>query len=185
MGFKAGKKLIAGERKCLKSVSRGRTDDCGVSVFHEQRILDLSAERFISGGDELRNERSADLSLVETGRRERHRWSEFCQEIWYLWACEGTSVRLNRHIREHRCTTLWDIFSTIRRHDGHHLFHASTYSCTSFSREFFFFIFFLFFDGERLQTCDAENDNITLSGKEGRAPTEGTRVPVASGRQAR
>ena len=27
-------------------------------------------------GEELRNDRSANLSLVETGGRERHRWSE-------------------------------------------------------------------------------------------------------------
>ena len=37
-----------------------------------QRILDLLVESSISG-EELRNDRSADLSLVETVERERHR----------------------------------------------------------------------------------------------------------------
>ena len=30
VGFKARKKLIAGERKCFKRMERSRTDDCGV-----------------------------------------------------------------------------------------------------------------------------------------------------------
>ena len=32
VGFKAGKKLIAGERKCCKRVGRSRTSDCGGAV---------------------------------------------------------------------------------------------------------------------------------------------------------
>ena len=40
-------------------------------MCQEQRILDLLVESSISG--ELRNDRSANLNLVETGGRERHR----------------------------------------------------------------------------------------------------------------
>ena len=42
-------------------------------VCQEQMILDLLVETIGGGGEELRNDRSANLSLVETGERERHR----------------------------------------------------------------------------------------------------------------
>ena len=49
MGFKARKKLVTREAKCLKSVGRSRTDNCGGVVCQEQRILDLLVEISISG----------------------------------------------------------------------------------------------------------------------------------------
>ena len=42
-------------------------------MCQEQRILDLLVESSISGEKELRNDRSANLNLVKTGGRERHR----------------------------------------------------------------------------------------------------------------
>ena len=42
-------------------------------MCQEQMILDLLVESSISGE---RNSRSANFSLVETGGREKHRWSE-------------------------------------------------------------------------------------------------------------
>ena len=76
VGSKAGKKLIAGDRKCFKRVRRSRTNDC-VGEWCVAGAKDL---RFIGREfhkrDELRNEQSANLSLVETGGMERHRWSE-------------------------------------------------------------------------------------------------------------
>ena len=43
-------------------------------------------KEFHKRGEELRNDRSANLSLVKTGRRERHRWSNerVCWEMCYL-----------------------------------------------------------------------------------------------------
>ena len=38
--------------------------------------LRFIGREFHKRGEELRNDRSANLSLVETGGRERHRWSE-------------------------------------------------------------------------------------------------------------
>ena len=43
--------------------------------------LRLIGREFHKRGEELRNDRSANLSLVETDGRERHRLSEFCWEV--------------------------------------------------------------------------------------------------------
>ena len=44
-------------------------------VFGAKDLRFIGRE-FHKRGEELRNERSANLSLEETGGRERHRWSE-------------------------------------------------------------------------------------------------------------
>ena len=56
MGFKARKKLIARKREC--------------SVCPDLRFI---GREFHKRGEKLRNDRSVNLSLVETGGRERHR----------------------------------------------------------------------------------------------------------------
>ena len=49
VGFMARKKLIAGERKCSKRVTRRRTGYSGeVRVCEERRILDFTVDSFIS-----------------------------------------------------------------------------------------------------------------------------------------
>ena len=48
----------------------------------EQRILDFFGREFHKRGEELRNDRSANLSLVETGGIERHDLKNgFCWEV--------------------------------------------------------------------------------------------------------
>ena len=75
IGFKARKKLIVGERKCSKRVGRSRTSDCGGAVcVSGAKDLRFIGTEFHKWGDGLQNERSPNLSLVETGERERHRW---------------------------------------------------------------------------------------------------------------
>ena len=74
VSFKARKKLIAGERKCLTRAGRSRTDDCGgVICVSGAKNLRFIGREFHKRREELRNHRSANLSLVETGERERHR----------------------------------------------------------------------------------------------------------------
>ena len=70
MGFKGRKKLIARKRECSAREERSKADDCGGVGVSEAKDL-----RFIGREqrEELRNDRSANLSLVETGGRERHR----------------------------------------------------------------------------------------------------------------
>ena len=58
-----------------------KADDWWSGVCQEQRILDLLVE-FHKRREELRNDRSENLSLVELGGRERHDLkNEFCQEV--------------------------------------------------------------------------------------------------------
>ena len=58
-------------------MGRSRADDCGgVVCVSGAKDLRFIGREFHERGEKLRNDRSANLSLVETGGRERHRWSE-------------------------------------------------------------------------------------------------------------
>ena len=70
MGFKARKKLIARKRECSARVGRSRAV---VEWCVGPKDLRFIGREFHKRGEELRNDRSANLSLVETGERERHR----------------------------------------------------------------------------------------------------------------
>ena len=74
MGFEARKKLTTRKRECSARVGRSRADDYGgvgcVSGVKDLRCIGIE---FHTWGEELRNDRSANLSLVETVGRERHR----------------------------------------------------------------------------------------------------------------
>ena len=76
MDFKARKKLIARKRECSTRVGRSRVGGCSRVVC--VRLSGAKDLRFIGRelhkrGEELRNDRSPNFSLVETGGRERHR----------------------------------------------------------------------------------------------------------------
>ena len=73
IGFKARQKLIARERKCTKRVGRSRISDWGGTVCVRTKDLKFIDIEFHKWGDELRNELSENLSLVEPGGRGRHR----------------------------------------------------------------------------------------------------------------
>ena len=73
MGFKARKKLITRKRECSARVGRSRADDCGRVVCAGANDLRFIGREFHKRKEELRNDRSGNLSLVETGGRERHR----------------------------------------------------------------------------------------------------------------
>ena len=73
MGFKAGKKLIARKRECSARVGRSRAGDLVEWCVSGAKDLRFIGREFHKRGEELRNERSANLSLEETGGRERHR----------------------------------------------------------------------------------------------------------------
>ena len=66
MGFKARKKLITKMRECSASVGRSRADGCGgvVCIRSKDRFL---GREFHKWGEELQNDRSANLSLVKIG----------------------------------------------------------------------------------------------------------------------
>ena len=73
MGFKAEKKLIARKRECSEGwegVELVTVVEWYVSGAKDLRFI---RREFHKWGEELRNERSANLSLEETGGRERHR----------------------------------------------------------------------------------------------------------------
>ena len=74
MGFKAQKKLITRKIDCSARMGRSRASDCGgvvcVSGAKDPRFI---GRKFHKRGEELRNDRSANLSLVETDGRDRHR----------------------------------------------------------------------------------------------------------------
>ena len=71
MNFKARKKLIARKRECsARMVELVTVVKWCVSGAKDLRFI---GREFHKRGQELRNERSANLSLVETGGRERHR----------------------------------------------------------------------------------------------------------------
>ena len=72
MGFKPRKKLITRKRECSARVGRKLVTVVKWYVS-EAKDLRFIGREFYKRGEELRNERSANLSLVETGRRERHR----------------------------------------------------------------------------------------------------------------
>ena len=75
MSFKARKKLIARKRECSAREGRSRAGDCGRVVcvcVSGAKDLRFIGREFHKRGEELRNDRSANLSLVETGGRERH-----------------------------------------------------------------------------------------------------------------
>ena len=75
MGFKARKKLIARESalKGREGVELMTVVGWCVSGVKNLRFI---GRVFHKRGEELRNERSANLSLVATGERERHRLSK-------------------------------------------------------------------------------------------------------------
>ena len=73
MGFKARKKLITRKRSALQ-----RWEGLELMTVVEWCVSEAKNLRFIDRefhkrGEELRNDRSANLSLVQTGGRERHR----------------------------------------------------------------------------------------------------------------
>ena len=74
MGFKARKKLIARKRESAlqgwEEVELETVVELCVSGAKDLRFI---GRQFHKRGEELRNDRSANLSLVETGRMERHR----------------------------------------------------------------------------------------------------------------
>ena len=73
MSFKAGKKLIARKRECSErweGVELVTVVEWYVSGAKDPRFI---GREFHKRREELRNERSANLSLKETGGRERHR----------------------------------------------------------------------------------------------------------------
>ena len=73
VGFKARKKLIARKTECSARVGRSRAGDCSEVVCVRAKDFRFIGREFHKRGEELRNERSANLSLEETGGRERHR----------------------------------------------------------------------------------------------------------------
>ena len=74
MGFKAQKKLITKERERAlegwKEVDLMTVVEWCVSGAKDLRII---GREFRKRGEEMRNDQSANVSLVETGGRERHR----------------------------------------------------------------------------------------------------------------
>ena len=58
--------------------------------------LRFIGREFHKRGEELRNDPSTNLSLMETVEEKDtdDMRNEFCWEVWYLWACEGTLVWL-------------------------------------------------------------------------------------------
>ena len=72
MGFKARKKLIAEESalKVWELVALMTVVEWCVSIAKDLRFI---GREFQKRGEELRKDRSANLRLVETGRRKRHR----------------------------------------------------------------------------------------------------------------
>ena len=72
MSFKARMKLIARKRECSARVGRSRAGDCSRVVCVRSEDLRFIDREFHKWGEELRNDRSANLSLMETGGRERH-----------------------------------------------------------------------------------------------------------------
>ena len=73
MGFKAREKLIARKRECSARLGRSRAGDCSRVVVSGAKDLRFIGREFHKRGEELRNDRSPNFSLVETGGRERHR----------------------------------------------------------------------------------------------------------------
>ena len=73
MGFKARKKLITRKRECSARVGRSRGGGCVELCVSGAKDLRFIGREFHKRGEELRNDRSANLSLVKTGGRERHR----------------------------------------------------------------------------------------------------------------
>ena len=80
MGDEERKKLITRERERERERERALQGREGVELITvvEWRVLGAKDVRFIGiefhkRGEKLRNDRSANLSLVETGGKERHR----------------------------------------------------------------------------------------------------------------
>ena len=57
------------ERKCFTRVGRGRAEDCGGWCVPGAKDLRFIGRDFHKRGEGLRNDRSANLSPVETGGR--------------------------------------------------------------------------------------------------------------------
>ena len=73
MGFKARKKPITRKRECSARVGRSRADDCSEWCVSGAKDLSFIGRDFHKRAEELRNDRSANLSVVEKGGKERHR----------------------------------------------------------------------------------------------------------------
>ena len=71
VGFKARQKLITRKRECSTRVGRSTADACGGVVCVRSKDLRFIGRESHKRVEELRNDRSANLSLVETGGRER------------------------------------------------------------------------------------------------------------------
>ena len=77
MSFKTRKKLITREREsALQGWEGAELMNVVEWCVSEAKDLRLIGRECHKQGEELRNDRSANLSLVETGGRERHRCSE-------------------------------------------------------------------------------------------------------------
>ena len=72
MGFKARKKLIT-RKRALQGCEGVELMTGGVVRVSGTKDLRFISREFHKRGEELRNDRCANLSLVETGGRERHR----------------------------------------------------------------------------------------------------------------
>ena len=73
VGFMVLKKLITKKRECSAMVGRSGAGDCGgVDVSGAKDLIFIGGE-FHKRGEELRNDRSANWSMEETGGRERRR----------------------------------------------------------------------------------------------------------------
>ena len=73
MGFKAREKLIARKRECSARVEGVELVTVVESFVSGAKDLRFIGKEFNKRGKELRNDRSANSSMVETGERERHR----------------------------------------------------------------------------------------------------------------
>ena len=76
MCFKAGKKLIARKRECSTNLQGWEGVELVTVVewyVSGAKDLRLIGREFHKRGEDLRNERSANLSLEKRGGRERHR----------------------------------------------------------------------------------------------------------------
>ena len=81
VGLKALKKLITKKRECSARVERSRADDCGGVVCVRRKDFRFIGGEFHKRGEELRNDQSANLRMVETGKDTDNLRNEFCWEV--------------------------------------------------------------------------------------------------------
>ena len=73
MCFKARKKLVTRKRECSARVGRIELMTVVEWCVSGAKELRFIGKEFHKRGEELRNDRSANLNLVEPGERKRHR----------------------------------------------------------------------------------------------------------------